>query len=284
MNKQSLNVPLNKIVFKKVCTFLGIISPISTLKYLVLRKLYAVIILAVLFVGNVYSLCLRNETYKKYFFVTHDTLDYIDTITIVLCVSTTIATLMIFKQKEWVRLELKVQKINKDIDTGAISKYRNYCSIAFICYFVVLTSYTWIIWTYRIGLLKSIKTYLMHFIALFYNYILSEFIINLTLLLRDNYIQANNCIKDITELNIYTKVKQIKSLSRTLLDIVDSFNKLFGWTYLFLVGNIVIKLLKNFDFIVSKRKFTDLQFENELRIISLMEGPFVLVNSILALN
>lgn len=281
----TLNIASDTIAFKKICTILGMITPISTLKHIGLRKFYAVFILAVLSLGNVYSLSIRNKSYKEFFFMTHETLDYIDTITLLLCISTTIASLMIFNHKKWKQLEIRFQEINKYIIyTGTIRKSRNICSVASICVFLVINSYIWIIWTYHVGLLKSIKTYLMHFIAWFYNCILIEFIINITLLLRNYYIYLNNCIKKITKQSMQVKVKSIKFVSRILLDTVESFNILFGWAYFFLISNFVVKLLKNFDFIVSRKKFINLQFKNELIIIGILEGCFSLVNIVIVIN
>lgn len=277
MYKKLWSFKKNVRVLRKVCVFLGIIPQLN---YPVLTRWRAIITLLVLSTGSVYSLYLRHKVYKTTFLVTHETLDDIDSMTILSGILITIFNSMILNQKRWFKLEKQFEEVDKYLYIVPTQKYEIYQSFASICVLFALNGYIWIVWTNHFGLVNCLKTYFMHDVSLFYHYILIEFIINLTALLRDKYILLNNSIKTVNQINIKSKIKYIKFLSRKLFKLVRSFNKVFGWVYLFSVTNCMFKLLKNFnDILVLSNMSSDLHFGKELMILTTIEGVCILVKN-----
>lgn len=281
MNNHRLNNDQSFFILKRICVLLAIIPHYnprkSNFKCQIWSKMYAIGLLFFVCIGTVCSLYLWHRTYNSFFVGTHKVLNYIDMVIIILGIFIIVISSTILKQNQWFELERKLEELNGIFYPVSKKNYQVYRSIASLCSYLVIDFFAWVMWSKPVKLITGVKTHLVLDIALFYFCVLVELIINLSEILKQKYVQLNKCIRKVKKENFSESLNYILSLSRKLLDIVHCFNKFFDWALFFAIAVCVVKMLKNFNYVVSNLRLNDSEFLNRFLMVNTARSFYFLV-------
>lgn len=167
--------------------------------------------------------------------------------------------------------------INKTYRKGELQKYLLFFFVAQLCPLALIAVNGWV-WTNSIGF-STYKYYLIRDVELYHNYIFFFSYINMVMVIRSEFRDANNLLIDMVK-GIKTKqvedqgrfrlirlnqwgiddITRMATTYRTIYEATESINNIFGWEILFFMGHtacVMLNLLYTSVWLVDRDVFED---------------------------
>nr|XP_015834786.1 PREDICTED: gustatory receptor 68a [Tribolium castaneum] len=273
-------------VIYKINTILGI-SPSYDFKndkiiYPNVSRFYGICLSTVLLVLQFTSMQDSFQYINRSELITSKIVSFVNSIFLVMSAVTIILSSLIFNQEQWSSLNKNFQFIDKKLNNRNSKSRVFYENVNFqfgsiLALFGVVQIYIFSGFIVPSGVVYKIG-YWLHQICHICELHTIFLVCNVLTVFKIRYKDLNKALES-SKISVGL-IRDTAVLYRLLADNVANFNKIFGWSLIFLFGRIVLQLLSSLGFLLyaSKKQFT---FEETFAIIHLSVFVYTLVSVIL---